>query len=95
MTLPVPQGHIAPRAEVSALPAPRTLRIFRRMAPVVRASVVAAAAGLGVELALRAVASRALATLGRGEVGVAKAAVGTTRIVVTEFVIRERVRRFR
>lgn len=95
MTLPADPSRLPVPASSVALPVPRTTRIASRVAPVLRASLVAAAAGLGVELALRAVATRALAGLGRAEVDAARSMAGTTRTIVTEFVVHERVRRFR
>ena len=85
--LPVPVRASVP---TRALPS-----VGVRLAPVVQATLVTAAAGLGVELALRSVATRALTALGRGAVATPTAVAGTTRTVVTEFLIRERVRRFR
>ena len=87
--LPVP---LPPRL---ALPARALPAATSRLAPVVQATLVAAAAGLGVELALRSVATRALGALGRGASAAPGVVAGTTRTVVTEMVIRERVRRFR
>lgn len=84
--LPVPVRASLP---VRALPS-----VGARLAPVVQATLVAAAAGLGIELALRSVATRALSALGRRAVAT-PSAVATTRTIVTEYVIRERVRRFR
>ena len=86
--LPVP---LPPRV---ALPV-RAVPALTRLAPVVQATLVAAAAGLGVELALRSVATRALGAVSRGASAAPGAVAGTTRTVVTEYVIRERVRRFR
>jgi hypothetical protein len=72
------------------------VRQMTRLAPIVRASVVAAVAGLGVEYVLRSAAMRALTSAGRAaKPRSALAAVEGTRVIVTEFVIRERVRRFR
>jgi hypothetical protein len=73
----------------------RQLPAAARLAPVVQATLVAAVAGLGVELALRSVATRALGALSRGASAAPSTVAGTTRTIVTEFVIRERVRRFR
>lgn len=95
MTLPLDPARLPVPARAS-LPVPALPSVGARLAPVVQATLVAAAAGLGVELALRSVATRAMGALGRNAVSVAPASVvGTTRTVVTEFVIRERVRRFR
>lgn len=95
MTFPLDPSRLpVPLPAQLTLPA-RSLPAVARLAPVVQATLVAAAAGLGVELALRSVATRALGALGRGASAAPGAMAGTTRTIVTEFVIRERVRRFR
>lgn len=99
MNLPVPSqlpfGPRGPRAIV----APRqalVAAIASRLGPVLRTSLVAAAAGLGVEVALRTVISRALTAMRRDAAQVVRtSAAAGTRTIVTEFVVRERVRRVR
>lgn len=95
MTFPLDSSRLpVPLPARGALPA-RSLPVVTRLVPVVQATLVAAAAGLGVEMALRPLAARALGALSRGASAAPTAVAGTTRTVVTEFVIRERVRRFR
>jgi len=95
MTFPLDPSRLpVPLPARLALPA-RPVPVVARLAPVVQATVVAAVAGLGVELALRSVATRALGAIGRGASAAPGMVAGTTRTVVTEMVIRERVRRFR
>ena len=95
MTFPLDPSRLpVPLPARIALPG-RSLPAVTRLAPGVQATLVAAVAGLGVELALRSVATRALGAVTRGTSAAPSAVMGTTRTVVTEFVIRERVRHFR
>lgn len=95
MNLPVPSDLFGGSRAVS----PRqtlVLAVATRLVPVVRASLVAAVAGLGVEMALRATVMRVLTALGRSAVEASAHSVAdTTRTIVTEYVVRERVRRVR
>ncbi len=95
MNLPVPSDLLGGTRAVSPRQAV-ALAVATRLVPVVRASVVTALAGLGVEMALRAAVTRALTALGRGAVEAsAHSVAATTRTIVTEYVVRERVRRVR
>ncbi|RLT27170.1 MAG: hypothetical protein DWI48_04290 [Chloroflexi bacterium] len=95
MNLPVPSDLFGGSRAVSPRQA-LALTVATRLVPVLRASLVAAAAGLGVEMALRVAVTRALAAVGRGVVEASvHSAAATTRTIVTEYVVRERVRRVR
>jgi hypothetical protein len=95
MTLPVSSELFGgPRAVL-----PRqtfVLAVVTRLVPILRASMVAAVAGLGIEMALRAAVTRVLTAVGRGAVEASVHLVAErTRTIVTEYVVSERVRRVR
>ena len=98
MNLPVPSDLFVPARGIRTVPVRQTLAlaVATRLVPIVRASLVMAVAGLGVEMALRAAVTRALRALGRGATEASvHSVVATTRTIVTEYVVRERVRRVR
>jgi hypothetical protein len=98
MNLPVPSDLFGPARGSRAVAVRQTvaLALVTRLAPIVRASLLAAVAGLGVELALRAAVTRSLSALGlRAVEASARSVEATTRTIVTEYVVHERVRRVR